>query len=107
MTPWFVPGTAQSFSYLSLLSLVSVLQIFVDRGRYKVAVTAALTAGAVLGAILLVLTAIAAVAGQPHYVVFVFGLGGAVISVVFGAVMLSLRGQYTKAELRRIAARDI
>jgi hypothetical protein len=107
MTPWFDAGTARSFSYLSLLSLVGVLQIFVNRGRYRAAVTAALAAGAVLGATLLVLTAVATLAGQPHHVVFAFGVAGAVLGVVFGSVLLSLRGQYAKAELRRIAAKDI
>lgn len=107
MTPWFSAGTAQSFSYLSLLSLIGVLQIFVDRGRYRGMVTAVLAAGAALSAVLLALTAIAAVAGQPGYIVFAFALSGVVMGAVFGGVLLSLPGQYTKAELRRIVAKDI
>lgn len=107
MTPWFGAATAHEFAYLSLLSLVAGLQIFVDRGQYKTAVTAILAAGAVLGATLLVLTAVAAATGQPRYVVFAFGLAGFVSTVVFAGVLLGLRGQYAKAELRRIAARDI
>ena len=107
MTHWFSAGTAQSFSYLSLLSLASVLQILVDRGRYRTMVTVVLAVGTGLGVTLLALAAIATVVGQPKYMVFVLTLCGVVIGGAFGGVLLSLRGHYTKAELRRIVAKDI
>lgn len=107
MIPWFDPHSAHWFSFCSLLSLASVLQVFVDRGRHRALVTAVLAAGGVFGAALLLLTVVAALAAQPGYVLFALGLTGVVISAIFGTVLLTLRQQYTAAELRRMAAKEI
>jgi hypothetical protein len=107
MNPWFGVESAHWFSYLSLLSLVSVLQVFVDRGRHRYLVATVVATGAALGAVLLILTTTAVLAGQPRYVLFPLGLSGSVIGIVFGSVLLTLRRQYTVAELRRMAAKEI
>ena len=107
MNPWFGAQSAHGFSYLSLLSLLSVLQVFVDRGRYRMLMTSLIAAGAVLGTVLVILTTVAALAGQPGYVLLTLGVAGGVITVVFVSVLLSLRRQYTMAELRRMAAKEI
>lgn len=107
MHPWFGADGAHAFSYLSLLSLAAGLQVFVNRGRYRALVTSVLTAGAALGAALLVLAAIAVWTGQPRYILLALGVTGGVSSAVFGGVLLTLRRQYTVAELRRMAAKDL
>ena len=107
MNPWFAAQSAHWFSYLSLRSLVSVLEVFVDRGRYRALITAVIAAGAVLGTVLVILTMVAALAGQPDYVLLTLGVAGGVLTVVFVSVLLSLRRQYTVAELRRMAAKEI
>jgi hypothetical protein len=107
MNPWFAAQSMHWFSYLSLLSLLSVLQVFVDRGRYRGLITTVIAAGAVLGMALVILTTVAAFAGQPDYVLLTLGVAGGVITVVFASVLLCLRHQYTAAELRRMAAKEI
>jgi hypothetical protein len=105
--PWFSEGTAHGFSYLSLFSLASVLDVYVKQGRHRALVTAVFGFGACLGISLFVLAMIAASTGQPHYISRSLGIAGFVMSVVFIVVFLNLRRCYTKAELRQIAAREI
>jgi hypothetical protein len=104
---WFTPSAAHWFVYLSLFSLFSVLGHYTKQGRYRKAVTGATAAGAAIGAALFVLTVIAAIDGQPRYVLISLGIPGIVVTVVFLAVFVLLPREYATAELRRMTAKEI
>ena len=105
--PWFTQEVAFSFTFFSLFSLLAVLEVWVGRGVHRRAVTSAFAAGAVVGAVLLVLAVIASVGGQPQYVLVALGVPGVVLSVVFAAVLASVPARYAAAELRRMASKEI
>jgi hypothetical protein len=104
---WYSQETAHWFVYLSFFSLFGILGHYVKQGRYRNAVTAAIASCATVGASLLVFFVIAAIGRQPGYVLFSLAVPAIVISVVFGATLVQLPRQYTAAELRRIAAKEI
>ncbi len=105
--PWFTQEVSSSFVFFSLFALLAVLEVWVGRGLHRRAVTSALAAGAVVGAVLLVLAVIAGVAGQPRYVLVALVVPGVVLSVVFAAVLATVPARYAAAELRRMASREI
>jgi hypothetical protein len=105
--PWFTQEVALRFALFSLFSLFAVLDVFIDQGRHRFAVTSALMAGAATGVILLALAVVAGVGGQPAYVLLALGVPAAVLSVVFTTIVITLPRRYAVAELRRIASQEI
>lgn len=107
MTAWFGPDVAIWFSFLSLLSILAVLEPLAQRGRHEVAVKTAFTAALLLGVVLLGLGALAALLGQPWHVVFALLLTGTVTTPVFTVGLHGVRRAYRAAEERRIVAKNI
>lgn len=105
--PWFTPEVSLRFTFLSLFSLLAILEVFVAKGRHRRAVTSALAAGAAAGVILLALAVLAGIGGQPRFVLIALGVPGIVLSVVFATVLASLPSRYAATELRRIASKEI
>lgn len=107
MTEWFTPETARWFSFLSLLSLAALTAPWVHQGRHKTFVMSLYFASIALGALLLAVAGIASLAGQPAWVVRPLLLSGVVIAAVFAGTLGNVRASYTKAEERRMLARDL
>jgi hypothetical protein len=105
--PWFTQEVSSSFVFFSFFALLAVLEVWVGRGLHRRVVTSALAAGAVVGAILLVLAVVAGVGGQPQYVLVALGVPGVVLSIVFAATLANVPARYATAELRRMASREI
>jgi hypothetical protein len=105
--PWFTQEVALRFILFSLFSLLAALDVYVEQGRYKVAVTSAVASGAATGVILLALMVLAGIRGQPGYVLFALGVPALVLSIVCTAILVRLPNRYATARLRRIAAKEI
>lgn len=105
--PWFTQEVSLWFTLFSFFALLGTLEVFVAQGRHRRAVTGALAAGAVIGAILLALAVLAVVQGQPRYVLIAFGVPGIVLTAVFAATLTSVPARYAAAEMRRMASKEI
>jgi hypothetical protein len=104
---WFSVEFSRNFVWFSLLSLLSVLSLFVERGRHRTLVLSMWTAAFVLGVICLGACAVGLATGQPSHVLRPLLVVGVVVTVVFGATFDSIRRAYQEAELRKTIARDI
>ena len=104
---WFSPSMAHWFVYFSLFSLFSVLGHYTRQGRLRRTVTGAMAVGAAIGVVLLAAMVMSAIEGQPRYVLVVLGIPGIVMSVVFLVTLVWLPREYARAELRRMAAKEI
>ena len=107
MNAWFGPDVAVWFSFLSLLSLVAVVEPIAQRGKHRSVVMSVLRAALALGVVLLGFGAAALLLGQPWYVVFPLSFAGAVATVALLGGLHGVRRAYLAAEERRIVARDI
>ena len=92
---------------LALLSLLSILAIFVEQGRFKAAITAIWIMAIVVAAALLAAAGIAVAVHQPPHVVRALTLLGVVFGVAFGGTFPALRRGYREAELRKTIAADL
>ena len=93
--------------WLAFLSMLSLLSIPADRGRWKTAITLVWVAVLVCAGLLLAGAATAVVVGQPPHVVRTLTILGLVFGVTFGATLPVIRQGYRDAELRRMAAADL
>jgi hypothetical protein len=104
---WFSSGTAVQFSFLSLLSLLSLFAIPAQKGRLRGLATAVWNTVIGFSVLLLGLGGVAAAAGQPAYVARALLLTGLIVGGVFVATRLALTRAYSEAELRRTVAADL
>lgn len=107
MNEWFGPDVGPWFSLLSLMSLVAITSIWIERGQHKRIVTGIYALSTAVGGLLLVAGLIARAGDQPTYVAFPFLLSGFVITVVFAATWPVMLNGYKKAEERKMLARDL
>src|SRR5262245_60536320 len=104
---WFSVESSRNLVWFSFLSLLSLMSIYVDRGRYRTLVLSIWSAALAIGVSSLVACAVAYAVGQPNYVLRPLLIVGAVVTGVFGATLVSIRRGYQEAELRKTLARDI
>jgi Mn2+/Fe2+ NRAMP family transporter len=104
---WFSVESSRNFVWFSLMSLLSVLSVFVEKGRHRTLVLSIWTAAFALGMVCLGACAVGLAIGQPKHVFGPLLLVGVVVTGVFGATFHSIRRSYQDAELRKTIARDI
>lgn len=93
--------------WLALLSLLSLLAIPVEQGRYRKAITGIWFAAMFLAVVLLAAAGVALVVGQPAHVVRALTISGTVFGVSFGGTFPGLRRAYREVELRKTIAADL
>jgi len=101
---WFGPEIPRWLAFLSLLSLLSIPA---EQGRFRSAVTAVWIAVIACAGVLLAGAAAAFFLEQPSHVVRTLTILGAVFGVSFGSTLPALRRSYREAEMRKIVAADI
>ena len=104
---WFSVESSRNFVWFSLMSLLSVLSVFVEKGRHRTLVLSIWTAALALGIVSLGACAVSLAVGQPKHVFGPLLLVGVVMTGVFGGTFDSVRRGYQDAELRKTIARDI
>jgi hypothetical protein len=104
---WFSMESSRNFVWFSLLSLLSVLSVFVEKGRHRTLVLSIWTAAFALGVVCLAACVVGLAVGQPSHVFRPLLVVGVVLTVAFGATFNSIRRAYQDAELRKTIARDI
>ncbi|HUF74344.1 MAG TPA: hypothetical protein VMR74_15785 [Gammaproteobacteria bacterium] len=107
MSEWFSPEVGPWFSWLSLMSLVAITSIWIERGQHKKLVTGIYIISVAVGGLFLVAGMVARVVDQPSYVVRPLLMSGFVITAVFAATWPVVLDGYRKAEQRKILARDM
>ena len=107
MNEWFGPETSALFPWLSMMSLVALTSIWVERGQHKKAVIGIYIASIAFGLLLLVSGIVARVIEQPVWVTRPLLMAGVLITVVFAATWPLIAKGYAKAEQRKTLARDI
>ena len=101
---WFAPEIPRWLAFLSLLSLLSIP---VEQGRFRSAITT-IWIVAIVGAVALVVGGTAAYfLEQPSHVVKTLFVLGAIFGVAFGSTFPALRRAYGEVELRKMAAADM
>ena len=104
---WFSAESSRNLAWFSLLSLLSVLSVYVERGRHSTLVLSTWTVALALGVLCLGACAVGLAVGQPKHVFGPLLVLGVVMTVVFGATFDSIRRSYQDAELRKTIAQDI
>jgi hypothetical protein len=104
---WFSAESSRNLAWFSLLSLLSVLSVYVERGRHRKLVLSIWTAALALGVLCLGACAVGLAVGQPKHVFGPLLVVGVVMTVVFGATFDSIRRSYQDAELRKTISQDI
>jgi hypothetical protein len=104
---WFSVEFSRNLVWISLLSLLSGLGFYVERGRHRTLVFAVWTAMLALGVLCLGACAVGLAVGQPGHVFRPLLVVGVVVTVVFGATFISIRRTYQAAEVRKTIAQDI
>jgi hypothetical protein len=104
---WFSAESSRNLAWFSLLSLLSVLSVYVERGRHRTLVLSIWAAALALGVLCLGACAVGLAVGQPKHVFGPLLVVGVVMTVVFGATFDSIRRSYQDAELRKTIAQDI
>jgi hypothetical protein len=107
MNEWFGPEAAPWFSWLSLMSLVAITSVWIEKGQRKKLVTAIYALSTAVGGLLLVAGLVATIVEQPAYVSRPLLMSGFVVTAVFAATWPVVLGSYRKAEQRKILARDM
>jgi lysylphosphatidylglycerol synthetase-like protein (DUF2156 family) len=102
--PWFGPEIPRSLAFLSLLSLLSIPA---EQGRFRSAVTGVWVAALVFAGVLLVVAAAAFVLDQPAHVARTLTILGGVFGVSFGSTLPAVWRSYREAELRKVVAADL
>ena len=101
---WFGPEIPRWLAFLSLLSLLSIPA---EQGRFRSAITT-IWIMAIVSAGALVLGGTAAYfLEQPSHVVRTLFILGAIFGVAFGSTFPALRRGYREVELRKMAAADM
>jgi hypothetical protein len=101
---WFGPDVPRWLAFLSLLSLLSIPA---EQGRFKSAITALWVAVIGCAGVLLAGAAAAFLLEQPSHVVRSLAMLGGVFGVAFGGTLPALRRSYREAEMRKIVAADL
>jgi Mn2+/Fe2+ NRAMP family transporter len=104
---WFSVELSRKLVWFSFLSLLSLMSIYVDRGRHRILVLSIWTAALAIGVSCLVACVVGFAIGQPNHVLRPLLIVGVVTTGVFGATLVSIRHSYQEAELRKTLARDI
>ena len=104
---WFSAGFSRNLVWFSLLSVLSVLSVYVERGRHRTLVLSVWTAAFALGAACLGAGMVGLFVGQPSHVFRPLLIVGVVVTVTFGATLNSIRHAYQDAEVRKTIAQDI
>jgi hypothetical protein len=104
---WFSVEFSRKLVWFSFLSLLSLMSVYVQRGRHRTLVLSIWTAALVIGVGCLIGCAIGVGVGQPKHVFGPLLVVGVVVTVVFGATFDSVRRGYQEAELRKTLAQDI
>lgn len=105
--PWFSAELAPYFAFLSLLALLAYLQPMAECGRNKTLVLGCYL-GATAGALaLLLLGAVAAVAGQPAHVTHTLVLSGGLTALLLAYYDYKMIRLYRDAEYHRTVAGDL
>ena len=81
MNAWFTPDQAPFFAFVSLLSLLSLLERYAERGQYQVAVLSACTAALLAGIALLAAATLAHERSQPPHVFLTLNLSGGLVTL--------------------------
>ena len=104
---WFSVELSRNLRWFSLLSLLSLMGFYVDRGRYRTLVLSLWTAALAIGVSSLVACAVGFAVGQPSHVLRPLLIVGVVMTGVFGGTLIPIRRGYQEAELRKTLARDM
>ena len=107
MNEWFSVELSRNLGWFSLLSLLSLMNFYVHRGRYRTLVVSIWRAMLALGMVCLGASLFGLAVGQPSHVVRPLLVVGVVVATVFGATLNLIRLAYRDAELRKTIARDI
>ncbi|MGD8339244.1 MAG: hypothetical protein PVH89_00600 [Gammaproteobacteria bacterium] len=107
MNEWFGPEVARWFSLLSLMSLVAITSIWIQRGQHKKLVTGIYVVCLSIGGLFLGASVLARILEQPSYVVRPLLVTGIVVTVCFAATLPVMRKGYAEAEERKILAKDL
>lgn len=81
--------------------------VFAPRGKFRSLVLGFFTAVIIVSVVLLAAGIMALVSGQPYAVWYGLGFPGLLCLIIFGVLRGVVAKQYTAAELRRAAAKDI
>ena len=101
---WFGPEIPR---WLALLSLLSLLSIPAEQGRFRSAITTLWIAVIAVAGVFLAGAAVALFLEQPSHVVRTLTIFGAVLGVSFGSTLPAVRRGYREAELRKMVAADL
>jgi hypothetical protein len=101
---WFGSEIPRWCAFLSMLSLLSIPA---EQGRYRSLITALWIAMIAFAGVLLAGAAAAVVLEQPPHVTRALFVVGSVLAVAFSLTFPALRRSYHEAELRKMAAADI
>jgi hypothetical protein len=101
--PWF-SEVPRGLAFLSLLALLAVPA---EQGRFKAGVMAIWIAVITAAGLLLAAAVVALFVNQPAYVVRSLTIGGLVFAVAFGGTLPSVKRAYREAELRKTIAADL
>jgi hypothetical protein len=104
---WFSPETARVFSFLSLMSLCSLLARPAQRGQLRRVTTGIWNAAVGLGVALLVSGVAGGAVGQPPHVTRTLLLSGFAVGFAFVVTRRAMMRHYEEAELRRTVAADL
>ena len=81
--------------------------VFAPRGKFRTQVLGFFSAVIIVSVVLLAAGILALVSGQPYAVWYGLGFPGLLCLIIFGVLRGVVAKQYTAAELRRAAAKDI
>jgi hypothetical protein len=101
---WFGPEIPRWLAFLSMLSLLSIAA---EQGRFRSAVTALWIVMIACASMLLAGAAAAVLLEQPSHVVRTLAVLGIVFGIAFGGTLPALRRSYREVELRKIVAADL
>ena len=107
MNEWFSVEFSRNLGWFSLLSLLSLMNFYVHRGRHRTLVVSIWRAMLALGIVCLGASVVGLAVGQPSHVVRPLLVVGVVVAAVFGATLNWIRLAYRDAELRKTIAQDI
>ena len=93
--------------WLAMLSLLALLAIPAEQGRFRSAITAIWTAAILVAGVLLAAAGVALFVNQPPHVVRSLTVVGVVLGAAFGGSLPALRRAYRDAELRKTIAADL
>ena len=109
--PWINPGILGSILGViggTLGGVVGTLaSFFIPKGKAKKLVLGVDIFGFALSGLLLVVSIIAYLSGQPYSVWYGFGLCGLIGTPLYGMLFFVFRSEYRKVELRKAMSEDL